>query len=181
MASIVNTTSTNSTLTSTYSYPPTVQTGPVGEHDQPYALYGHWGITWLYQLTTDEYAWNDYIKRSTDLVEYGTFQSKNNHEKVATWEEALASRTTLKDTKSKSKNNYKVATDKRQKSQLLVGNMPAIVLLNPEDAGSLLREPKTDEEIHERAYWDKNSFKIIMKEGEYIYKAPDPEPYDDAN
>ncbi|CAF1429445.1 unnamed protein product, partial [Adineta steineri] len=42
MASIVNTTSTNSTSTSTYPYPPTVQTGPVGEHDQPYALYGHW-------------------------------------------------------------------------------------------------------------------------------------------
>jgi len=36
--------------------------------------------------------------------------------------------------------------------------MPAIVLLNPEDAGSLLREPSNELEQAEYDYWQQNAF-----------------------
>ncbi|CAF1407937.1 unnamed protein product [Adineta steineri] len=140
MASIDNTTATNSTSTSTSTYPPTVQTGPVRAHDQPYALYGHWGITWLYQLSTDEYAWNDYIKRSMDFIEYGTFIITSNHEKMATWEDALASRTTLKATKSKSNKKQKKTSDPEFCRKII-----AIAKRNPMAAIAIIEEEAPEE------------------------------------
>jgi hypothetical protein len=41
--------------------------------------------------------------------------------------------------------------------------MPAIVLLNPEDAGSLNREPITEAERHEKQYWNERAFIIRMR------------------
>jgi hypothetical protein len=39
--------------------------------------------------------------------------------------------------------------------------MPAIVLLNPEDAGSLLN-PSNDQEKAEYSYWQENAFIYVM-------------------
>jgi hypothetical protein len=40
--------------------------------------------------------------------------------------------------------------------------MPAIVLLNPEDVGSLLRDGPSDIEKAEYAYWQKNAIIYVM-------------------
>lgn len=45
--------------------------------------------------------------------------------------------------------------------------MPAIVLLNPEDAGSLLN-PSNDEEKADCNYWQKNAFIYVMGKNKKI-------------
>jgi hypothetical protein len=40
--------------------------------------------------------------------------------------------------------------------------MPAMVLINPDDAGVFLRKPKTQEEIDMGAFWKERAFVYIM-------------------
>ena len=51
---------------------------------------------------------------------------------------------------------------------------PAIVLLNPEDAGSLLTEPSTLQEQQTAMYWKERAFIYVMEQDEYFYKRPQP-------
>ncbi|CAF1511608.1 unnamed protein product [Adineta ricciae] len=62
------------------------------------------------------------------------------------------------------------ATDKYRGAKKLVVRQPAIVLLNPEDAGSLLKEPITDQEKSMAEYWKERAFIYIMGTDEYFYK-----------
>ncbi|CAF1327988.1 unnamed protein product [Rotaria sordida] len=47
---------------------------------------------------------------------------------------------------------------------------PAIVLLNSEDAGSLLEEPISDRQKKTAAYWNERAVIYIMASDEYFYK-----------
>ena len=64
------------------------------------------------------------------------------------------------------------ATDKYRGTREINVRQPAIVLLNPEDAGSLLAEPVTEQEKQTAMYWKERAFIYIMQEGEYFYKRP---------
>lgn len=66
------------------------------------------------------------------------------------------------------------ATDKYRGTKEINVRQPAIVLLNPEDAGSLLAEPVTVQEQQTAMYWKERAFIYIMKEDEYFYKRPAP-------
>ncbi len=55
------------------------------------------------------------------------------------------------------------ATDKYRGTQEIIVRQPAIVLLNPEDTGSLLlTENLTVEQRQNAAYWKKRAFIYIM-------------------
>ncbi|CAF1538053.1 unnamed protein product [Adineta steineri] len=62
------------------------------------------------------------------------------------------------------------ATDKYRGTKEINVRQPAIVLLNPEDAGSLLQEPNTTEQKNMFEYWQKRAFIYIMGPDEYFYK-----------
>ncbi|CAF4204361.1 unnamed protein product, partial [Adineta steineri] len=62
------------------------------------------------------------------------------------------------------------ATDKYRGTKEINVRQPAIVLLNPEDAGSLLQEPNTTEQQNMFEYWKKRAFIYIMGPDEYFYK-----------
>ena len=66
------------------------------------------------------------------------------------------------------------ATDKYRNTKEISVRQPAIVLLNPEDAGSLLAEPVTEQEKQTALYWKERAFIYIMQEGEYFYRRPPP-------
>ena len=54
------------------------------------------------------------------------------------------------------------APDKGKGSKLITVKMPAIVLMNPEDAGSLLAVPKDSKSRDNAAYWKSRAFIINM-------------------
>ncbi|CAF4464345.1 unnamed protein product, partial [Adineta steineri] len=54
------------------------------------------------------------------------------------------------------------ASDKYRRTVDINVRQPAIVLLNPEDAGSLTREPNTVEEQQSTQYWKKRAIVYIM-------------------
>ncbi|CAF1390193.1 unnamed protein product [Adineta steineri] len=62
------------------------------------------------------------------------------------------------------------ATDKYRGTKEINVRQPAIVLLNAEDAGSLLQEPNTTEQQNMFEYWKKRAFIYIMDPDEYFYK-----------
>ena len=62
------------------------------------------------------------------------------------------------------------ATDKYRTTKQINVQQPAIVLLNPEDAGSLLAEPLTTQEQQTAMYWKQRAFIYVMQEGEYFFK-----------
>lgn len=66
------------------------------------------------------------------------------------------------------------ATDKYRGTREIHVRQPAIVLLNPEDAGSLLAEPVTVQEQQTAMYWKARAFIYIMQEDEYFYQRPVP-------
>lgn len=41
--------------------------------------------------------------------------------------------------------------------------MPAIILLNPENAGSLTAEPRTPKALDNKKYWDERALIITMR------------------
>ena len=41
--------------------------------------------------------------------------------------------------------------------------MPAIVLLNPKNAGSLTKDPRTQKEVENKNYWEERAFVITMR------------------
>jgi hypothetical protein len=53
-------------------------------------------------------------------------------------------------------------TDKYRETRLINVRQPAIVLLNPEDAGALLEEPTTVEEKRTAEYWKKRAYIYVM-------------------
>ncbi|CAF1491267.1 unnamed protein product [Rotaria sp. Silwood1] len=66
---------------------------------------------------------------------------------------------------------YKIsASDKYRGTKEINVRQPAIVLMNPEDAGSLLEEPITDLQKKTAEYWNKRAFIYIMGADEYFYK-----------
>lgn len=50
------------------------------------------------------------------------------------------------------------ANGKYLRSKPINVKMPAIVLLNPENAGSLIKKPKTEKEILDAEYWKERAF-----------------------
>jgi hypothetical protein len=64
------------------------------------------------------------------------------------------------------------ATDKYRGTKQINVRQPAIILLNPEDAGSLLAEPVTEQQKQTAQYWKERAFIYIMSEGEYFFKRP---------
>ena len=66
------------------------------------------------------------------------------------------------------------ATDKYRITKEINVLQPAIVLLNPEDAGSLLTEPSTLKEQQTAMYWKERAFIYVMEQYEYFYKRPQP-------
>ncbi|CAF1357023.1 unnamed protein product [Adineta steineri] len=64
------------------------------------------------------------------------------------------------------------ATDKYRRTVEINVRQPAIVLLNPEDTGSLTREPITLEEHQLAQYWKKRATVYIMGPNEYFYQRP---------
>lgn len=62
------------------------------------------------------------------------------------------------------------ATDKYRNTKEINVQQPAIVLLNPEDAGTLLTEPVTRKEQQTAMYWKQRAFIYIMEEDEYFYQ-----------
>ncbi|CAF2913034.1 unnamed protein product [Rotaria sp. Silwood2] len=62
------------------------------------------------------------------------------------------------------------ATGKYRQTKKINVRQPAIVLLNPEDAGSLLAEPITFEEQQTAKYWKERAFIYIMNDNEYFFK-----------
>ncbi|CAF1576932.1 unnamed protein product [Adineta steineri] len=62
------------------------------------------------------------------------------------------------------------ATDKYRRTVEIKVRQPAIVLLNPEDAGSLTREPVTREEKQIAEYWKERAIVYIMGPNEYFYQ-----------
>ena len=71
------------------------------------------------------------------------------------------------------------ATDKYRGTKEINVRQPAIVLLNPEDAGSLLVEPVTQQEHQIAMYWKQRAFIYIMTDDEYFYQQP--KSYDQAD
>lgn len=69
------------------------------------------------------------------------------------------------------------ATDKYRGTKQINVRQPAIVLLNPEDAGSLLAEPVTEQQKQIAQYWKERAFIYIMSEGEYFYQRPIPKQH----
>jgi hypothetical protein len=64
------------------------------------------------------------------------------------------------------------ATDKYRGTKEINVRQPAIVLLNPEDAGSLLTEPLTLQQQQTAEYWKERAFIYIMSKDEYFCKKP---------
>ena len=62
------------------------------------------------------------------------------------------------------------ATDKYRGTKEINVRQPAIVLLNPEDAGSLLDEPVTLQQQQLAQYWKERAFVYVMNDDEYFYK-----------
>ena len=62
------------------------------------------------------------------------------------------------------------ATDKYRGTKQINVRQPAIVLLNPEDAGSLLDEPVTLQQQQLAQYWKERAFVYVMNDDEYFYK-----------
>ncbi|CAF1515717.1 unnamed protein product [Rotaria magnacalcarata] len=62
------------------------------------------------------------------------------------------------------------ATDKYRETKAIKVQQPAIVLLNPEDAGSLLEPPTSRRQEKLAQYWKKRAFIYIMGPDEYFYK-----------
>ncbi|CAF1545884.1 unnamed protein product [Adineta ricciae] len=62
------------------------------------------------------------------------------------------------------------ATDKYRRTVEINVRQPAIVLLNPEDSGSLTREPTTCEEQQTAAYWKRRATVYIMSPNEHFYQ-----------
>ena len=62
------------------------------------------------------------------------------------------------------------ATDKYRTTKEINVRQPAIVPLNPEDAGSLLAEPTTLQEQQTALYWKERALIYIMNENEYFFK-----------
>ncbi|CAF4851908.1 unnamed protein product [Rotaria sp. Silwood2] len=67
------------------------------------------------------------------------------------------------------------ATDKYRGTKEINVRQPAIVLLNPEDTGSLLAEPITLQEQQLAEYWKERAFIYIMSDDEYFYKRSTPQ------
>lgn len=53
-------------------------------------------------------------------------------------------------------------TDKYRPSREIIVRQPAIVLLNPQCAGSLLISPTTEFEKQEATYWKERAFVYVM-------------------
>ncbi|CAF3254966.1 unnamed protein product [Rotaria socialis] len=66
------------------------------------------------------------------------------------------------------------ATDKYRNTREINVQQPAIVLLNPEDAGSLLAQPTTIQEQQAALYWKERAFIYVMQQDEYFYKRSQP-------
>lgn len=71
------------------------------------------------------------------------------------------------------------ATDKYRGTREINVQQPAIVLLNPEDAGSLLTEPTTLQEQQLAMYWKERAFIYVMQQDEYFYKRAPAPPHED--
>ena len=69
------------------------------------------------------------------------------------------------------------ATDKYRGTKEINVRQPAIVLLNPEDAGSLLAEPITLQQQQTSMYWKERAFIYIMNDDEYFYKRSMPQDH----
>lgn len=67
------------------------------------------------------------------------------------------------------------ATDKYRGTKEINVRQPAIVLLNPEDVGSLLAEPITLQQQQTAMYWKERACIYIMSEDEYFYKRSIPQ------
>ena len=61
------------------------------------------------------------------------------------------------------------ATDKYRGTKEIDFRQPVIVLLNPEDAGSLLAESVTEQQKQTAQYWNERAFVYIMNDDEYIF------------
>ncbi|CAF1539458.1 unnamed protein product, partial [Adineta ricciae] len=61
-------------------------------------------------------------------------------------------------------------SDKYRETKTINVRQPAIVLMHPEDTGSLLREPVTAEQRQTNAYWRKRAFIYVMGPDEYFHK-----------
>lgn len=57
---------------------------------------------------------------------------------------------------------FKKATDKYRSVKSINVRQPAIVLMNIDFAGSLLAEPKNEQQMHVAAYWKDRAFIYIM-------------------
>ena len=67
------------------------------------------------------------------------------------------------------------ATDKYRGTKEINARQPAIVLVNPEDAGSLLAEPITLQQQQTVMYWKERACIYIMSDDEYFYKRSMPQ------
>ncbi|CAF3407378.1 unnamed protein product, partial [Rotaria sp. Silwood2] len=101
-------------------------------------------------------AWNDYARYSVyDDIPWDDFSKLNfpNKKNLLT------------------QKRFKISvTDKYLGSKQINVRQPAIVLLNPEDAGSLLQAPITDPQQDTAAYWRERAFIYIMGPDEYFYR-----------
>ncbi|CAF5024116.1 unnamed protein product [Rotaria sp. Silwood1] len=78
-----------STLINNHPYPPTNMYGPITEHDRPYSKYGHLnkvtGDQCNYDVTNNDMAWNEYIKKNGDFIEIGDFKSITTRSRLGVW------------------------------------------------------------------------------------------------
>ncbi|CAF1357003.1 unnamed protein product [Adineta steineri] len=100
-------------------------------------------------------SWHDYARYSVyDDIPWDDFSSLNYPDKKGLL----------------TQNGKMNATDKYRRTVEINVRQPAIVLLNPEDAGSLIREPITLEEHQLAEYWKKRATVYTMGANEYFYQ-----------
>ncbi|CAF1363531.1 unnamed protein product [Rotaria magnacalcarata] len=166
-----------------------------------------------YQVTDSATAWNEYMKKEFNFIEYGLFHGSNDHGATKQWPETTGKgKTTFALNLPGIVNHYRghwsrirwnnkatyividdvpwdkfedrgfpahkdlltgqeyvSAEEKGSKPKAIATKMPAIVLLNPEDARSLLN-PSTDEERASLKYWQQRAYIRVMGPDEYFYE-----------
>ncbi|CAF2136860.1 unnamed protein product [Rotaria magnacalcarata] len=169
--STTNTTINNNSFSRPYS--PVCRKGIVHEHDKPYLEFGHLraefiandqgkttfalnlpGIANHYRGNWLRIRWNN---KSTyiviDDVPWDKFEDRVflSHKDLLTGQQ------------------YVCAKEKGSKPKPIVTKMQAIVVLNPEDARSLLN-PSTDKEKASLKYWQQRTYIRVMEADEYFYE-----------
>ncbi|CAF5027894.1 unnamed protein product, partial [Rotaria magnacalcarata] len=81
--STTNTTINNNSFSRPYS--PVCRKGIVHEHDKPYLEFGHLNCRCEYQVTDSATAWNEYMKKGLNFIEYGLFHDSKDSEATKQW------------------------------------------------------------------------------------------------